>query len=124
MISLQTDVQSQIIPFLQRPPIAGLTSRDRIEVGHWREDARQFGYDRLVIHEREYFDPPETGSFLSVYRAGEVWSSWGVTRRGAMVQAWCCKTGDDVGPFASISDALMHLLPAAAGRRAAVLAVS
>jgi hypothetical protein len=124
MTSLHTDVQCQIIPFPQRSPLVGLTSRDRIEVSNWHEDARQLGFDRLVIHERESFDPPETGSFLSVYRTGQAWSSWGIMRRGASVQAWCSKTGADVGPFPSISDALMHLLSPAATLRPAVSAVS
>ncbi len=85
--------------------------RDRMEVAKWRENARNCGYDRLVIHERVAGDPPEVGSFLSVYRRGEPWSRWGVTRMGDGIVAWCCVTGTDVGRFATIEAALLALLP-------------
>jgi hypothetical protein len=85
--------------------------RDRIEVAKWRENACNFGYDRLVIHERAAGDPPEVGSFLSVYRRGEPWSRWGVTRMGDGIVAWCCVTGTDVGRFATVESALLALLP-------------
>ncbi len=116
MTSFRADGECIVIPFRPRPQSAGLTSRDRIEVGRWRDGARQFGYDRLVIHEREYFDPPDTDSFLSIYRSGEPWSRWGIARRGPSLMAWCSATGADLGPFASISDAMMALLPAASVR--------
>jgi hypothetical protein len=117
MIRTGSGAECIIIPFPPRPPQAGLTARDRIEVGNWREDARQLGYDRLVVYSREAFDPPDTDSFVSIYRAGEAWSSWGLTRRGSTIQAWCGKTGADLGPFASISDALLAILPMSPVRR-------
>jgi hypothetical protein len=110
MMKLRSEAECIIIPFPPRPPLAGLTSRDRIEVWRWHEEARLLGYDRLVIHDREPFDPPDTDSFLSVYRAGESFSRWGVSRRGSSVLAWCSKTGADLGPFASVSEALTALL--------------
>ena len=113
MLSLPSEVECIIIPFPQRRQPSGLTSRDRIEVGNWREGARQHGYDRLVIHDRESFDPPDTESFLSIYRAGDPWSRWGLTRHGSTVSAWCSTTGADLGPFNSVSDALKTILPAA-----------
>ncbi len=112
MVSLPSEVECIIIPFPQRRPAAGLTARDRIEVSNWQEDARRFGYDRLVIHEREAFDPPGTDSFLSIYRTGDPWSRWGLSRQGSTVFAWCSNTGADLGPFTSVSDALMTILPA------------
>jgi hypothetical protein len=117
MIRLRSEAECIIIPFPPRPPLAGLTSRDRIEVWRWQEEARQLGYDRLVIHDREPFDPPDTDSFLSIYRTGESWSRWGVSRRGSSVLAWCSKTGADLGPFASVSEALMAILPGSPVRR-------
>ncbi len=82
-----------------------------MEVHRWREQARSFGYDRLVIHERLAGDPPEVGSFLSVYRRGEPWSRFGITRVAGRVLAWCCRTGSDIGRFDSVSAALHALLP-------------
>ncbi len=117
MTRLRSEVECIIIPFPFRPPAAGLTARDRIEVGNWREDARLLGYDRLVIHNREPFDPPDSDGFLSIYRTGEPWSRWGLTRRGSAIQAWCSKTGADLGPFASVSDALSAILPLSPVRR-------
>ena len=116
MVSLASDVECIIIPFPQRRQASGLTYRDRIEVGNWQEGARRYGYDRLVIHDRESFDPPDTESFLSIYRAGDAWSRWGLTRHGSTVSAWCSNTGTDLGPFTSVSDALMAILPAASPR--------
>jgi hypothetical protein len=110
MIRLRSEVECIVIPFPGRSPLAGLTSRDRIEVGRWQEEARLLGYDRLVIHDREKFDPPDTDSFLSVYRAGESFSCWGVSRRGNIMVGWCCKTGADLGPFGSVSEALTSML--------------
>jgi hypothetical protein len=34
-----------------------------------------------------------------------------------MIQAWCSKTGADLGPFASVSDALLAILPLSPVRR-------
>jgi len=111
MIRLRSEVECTIIPFPKRPASAGLTSRDRIEVGRWEEEARLLGYDRLVINDREAFDPPDTDSFLSIYRAGDSWAAWGVARRGGNIVAWCGKTGADLGPFVSVSEALTAILP-------------
>jgi len=117
MIRLRSEVECIIIPFPVCTHRAGLTPRDRIEVGRWRDEARQLGYDRLVIHDREAFDPPDIDSFLSVYRAGESWSAWGVARRGGSIIAWCGKSGADLGNFASVSDALMAILRPSPVRR-------
>lgn len=102
-----------VLPFVPRkPPAAGLSMRDRIEVVDWQERARHLGYDRLVVHERSRFDPPELESFLSVYRAGAPWATWSLTRHGRHVLAWSGATGADRGPFATVSDALHALLVA------------
>jgi hypothetical protein len=123
MVSLRSDVECIVIPFVQRVHVAGLTARDRIEVARWQQDAHRLGYDRLVIHEREWFDPADVGSFLSIYRAGEPWARWGITRKGMSVLAWCSLTGDDFGPFVSVSDALLTIL-SVPSLRSAVYAAS
>ena len=116
MVSLPAEAECMIIAFPQRRQMSGLTSRDRIEVRNWQEGARRFGYDRLVIHNREACDPPDVESFLSIYRAGDPWSRWGLTRHGSTVSAWCSTTGIDLGPFSSVSDALTTILPATNAR--------
>jgi hypothetical protein len=87
-----------------------LTLGDRMDVTTWLEQASRYGYDRLVIHECGDLDPPEVDNFLSVYRRGQAWASWGIARTGPTVLAWCCANGADVGRFASIGDALTALL--------------
>jgi hypothetical protein len=119
MVSVLSEVECIVIPFVQRTPVAGLTSRDRIEITCWQQDARRLGYDRLVIHEREWFDSPDVGSFLSIYRMGEPWARWGVARRGMSILAWCSLTGDDFGPFVSVTDALLTLFSSRALKYAA-----
>jgi hypothetical protein len=104
---------ANIIPFAR--PVSGqarLSMRDRMDVTVWQESARQFGYDRLVIHERAPCDPPDVDSFLSIYRRGEVWSRWGVARCGATVLAWCSVSGVDMGRFESVGEALRALFSA------------
>ncbi len=102
---------SNVIAFVRpRPDLAALTMRDRMDVSAWRCVAHDLGYDRLIIHERDSFDPPDLGSFLSIYKRDDRWARWSVARRGARVVAWCGPTGTDVGEFASVSDALRTLL--------------
>ena len=64
----------------------------------------------MVIHNRDCGDAQEVGNFLSVYRRGESWSRWGFARYGAVIRAWCCLSGADVGEFASLAQALASVL--------------
>lgn len=119
--NLQLDVTgsvlANVIPFV-RPALAGcatgsaagLSVRDRIDIADWREPARQLGYDRLVIHERSFLDPPDVDSFLSVYRIGANWACWNLVRNGGWVIAWRSATGADAGRFGTVSEALRALL--------------
>jgi hypothetical protein len=98
---------AEIIPFTRRADRgARLSLRDRMDVTYWQESARQFGYDRLVIHERAPTDPEDVDSFLSIYRRGEAWSRWGIARCGATVLAWCSVSGMDVGRYDTVAEAL------------------
>ncbi len=87
-----------------------LTPKDRMQVGAWQEKARQAGFDRMVIHDRDEGDASEVGNFLSVYSSGQAWSRWGFARAGKCIRAWCCLTGADVGEFASMNEALTSVL--------------
>ena len=100
----------------QAEPGAGLSLRDRMEVARWQDSVHAAGYDRVVIHERSAFDPPEMECFLGLYRRGEPWARWGIARCGARVTAWCSVTGRDVGWFASMADALAAVLDCGARR--------
>jgi|GEM_PF-1586067 hypothetical protein len=100
-----------------------LTARDRIDVTRWQDRARQCGYDRMVIHDRDALDDMDVGNFLSVYRSGEAWSRWGFVRDGAIIRSWCCLSGADVGEFESLSDSLESVLLGAPVRRAPAASV-
>jgi hypothetical protein len=102
---------SNVVAFRPAPSSpARLTLRDRLDIDAWRDQASMRGYDRLVIHERCCFDPPEFEAFLGIYRRGEAWARWNVARCGAWVLAWCSANGTDIGRFDSMGDALQMLL--------------
>jgi hypothetical protein len=103
--------QANIVAFAPRAGgSARLSLSDRMDATTWLEQARRYGYDRLVVHERNPDDPPDIDSFLSIYRHGEVWARWGIARSGGSVLAWCSVSGADVGRFSSVADALSALL--------------
>lgn len=81
-----------------------------MDTSDWHDAARLAGYDRLVIHNRDCGDAQEVGNFLSAYRRGDAWSRWGFARRGAIIRAWCCLTGADVGEFATLTEAFASVL--------------
>jgi hypothetical protein len=106
------DNAANVVPFATRQGSAArLTLSDRMDATTWREQARRYGYDRLVVHERSPDDQAEVDSFISLYRRGDVWARWGIARCGSFVIAWCSVTGADIGRFASVADALAALLP-------------
>ncbi len=100
-----------VIPFARRAPAAGLSLRDRMEIAAWQGRLHRNGYDRMVIHERTSCDPPDVECFVSIYRHGEAWARWGLARCGATVLAWCSVTGNDIGHFGSMAEALGALFP-------------
>jgi hypothetical protein len=114
-IDRRDKMASNVIPFVPRPPSrpTGLSMRDRMDIAAWQEHAAGLGYDRLAIHERGSFDPPDVENYLSVYRRGKSWASWSLARRGGHVLAWCSRTGADIGTFESVGDALQALLASA-----------
>jgi hypothetical protein len=128
MSNYQSEVVGVVISFASHTPsrddappnrIACLTSRDRIDITRWQDRARQAGYDRMIIHDRDAGDVQDVTNFLSVYRSGEAWSRWGFVRVGSVVRAWCCVTGADIGEFATMSGALEAVLQGTAKRPAA-----
>ncbi len=86
------------------------TMHDRLEICRWSDALRRRGCDRLVIHERMPSDPPEVGDYLSIYRAGQVWARCGVARQRTRILAWCSLTGEDIGPFDTLREALGAVL--------------
>lgn len=56
-------------------------------------------------------------SFALVYRADAAWAVWGLARQHGAVEAWRCATGETVGRFLVMADALASLPHASACRR-------
>jgi hypothetical protein len=114
----QPEVTCKVIRFVPKPHAAAyLTPFDRMEIHRWREHARQFGYDRMIIHDREPGDFADMGNFLSLYRAGESWSRWVFARKASIVSVWCSLTGLDRGEFPSLEAAFQSVMPVGCGRR-------
>jgi hypothetical protein len=111
-----SNVEGVVVRFKPKPRAAAyLTSLDRIEISRWVVHARNCGYDRMVIHEREPGDFPEMGNILCLHRTGEAWSRWVFARQGAMVSVWCSKTGVDLGAFPTLAAAFEAVMPALDG---------
>ncbi len=102
-------MRSAVIPFTGRVSRVGLSLRDRMEIAVWQPRLRHLGFERVVVHEHGAFDPPELESFLSLYRQGEAFARWGLTRKGDSVVAWNSVTGADVGRFESMEEAFLAL---------------
>ena len=90
------------------------TSRDLLTLLNWEHDAA--GDRRLVIERGLGGDNADGSAFALIYGADNAWAEWGVTRSGAYVDVWSCRTGTDFGRFASMQAAL-HALPGEGGVR-------
>ena len=128
MDEFETKVEGIVISFTRRmasttaPANAScFTPRDRMDVSDWRDAARAAGYDRMVIHNRDYGDAQEVGDFLSMSRRGQSWSRWGFARQGRFVNGWCCLTSMDMGRFDSLNDALGAVLAGRASVQGAIM---
>jgi hypothetical protein len=100
-----------VIPFAGRTQAVGLSLRDRMEVASWQGKLQAHGCDRMVIHERIAGDPPEVDAFLSIYRRGEAWAHWNLARCDASILVWYSVSGEDVGRFTSMAEALLAVFP-------------
>jgi hypothetical protein len=90
-----------------------LTPLDRREALSWARSLARL-WCRVVI----YDDPTEDediGDFISVYRLGQSWASWGVARRGSHVVLWRSDQGVDIGTFPSVAEALQGIMPSSTG---------
>ncbi len=104
-------MRSAVVPFTGRVSRVGLSLQDRMEIALWQSRLRHLGFDRVVIHERGSYDPPELESFLSLYRRGEGFARWVLTRKGGGVIVWPSGKGAELGPFSSVEDAFLALFP-------------
>ncbi len=97
---------------LHRPVGQGirLTVADRMEVARRTASLAGTGVDRLVIHERLPWDPPELGDFLSIYRDGKPWACCSIVRERGRLFAWCAISGREFGRFETMAAALASIV--------------
>lgn len=88
-----------------RKPQNRFTVQDRIDVLRWQADANGAA-GRIAVHGPHPADDPEIGDYVLIYRRGEVWARWAVTRDGASYRVWCFADNRAVGAFASLRAAL------------------
>lgn len=100
----KTLFEAKIIQFPMRAVLANrLTVTDRQDALRWiRGEAGSAC--RLEISEECETD--ELGDFISIYRLGQVWASWGAARRGGAVLLWKADIGRDLGTFPNMQAAL------------------
>lgn len=93
---------------LRRQPDHGIrfTVSDRIEIARRAASLDGTGIERLVIHERLPWDPPELGDFLSIYSNGKPWAGCCIARERGRLLVWCAVTGREKGPFENMAAAL------------------
>lgn len=89
----------------RRKPQNRFTVQDRIDVLRWQVDA-EGASARVAVHGPHPADDPEIGDYVLVYRRGEVWARWAVTREGTACRVWCFAENRGVGVFASMRAAL------------------
>ena len=82
-----------VIAFSIRQPAAGFSRLDRDELESWASSGRRVEYE-------DAWDA--ANQFALIYRGGEPWSSWAVTRESTEILVWDCVTHHDLGRFATI----------------------
>ncbi len=98
----------QVLPFRPRPSNR-LGPRDRIEASRWAMVAQPQGFARVLIHDAGDEDP-EIGDFLLIYETGRDWASWGVARDARGFVVWRPGTGETIGSYGLLGEALEAVL--------------
>jgi hypothetical protein len=89
-----------------------LNAADRHQAVAWLGSASAEGYGDVRLHQPEAGNCPEFGEILAIYRAGEPWAAWGIARCGKTLLLWRSSTGETIGSFRSMTDALAAIPPA------------
>lgn len=110
----ETSLHSEtIIPFpspLSRPcPRNRLTVKDRLAAAEWAAGPASAWYTLVVCADPG--ESEEIGDFISIYKLGQRWASWGLARRDSNVILWRTDCGSDLGPFGNVRDALEAIFP-------------
>jgi hypothetical protein len=66
-------------------------------------------FARVLIHDAEDNDP-EIGDFMLIYETGREWASWGVARNLHGFVVWRPGSGETIGSYPHLRDALDAVL--------------
>ena len=91
-----------------------LTMRDRMAMAAWSEGSDRHGYRRVLIVSGDRDGEPDEADYALVYAGDESWARWGLTRGGVGITLWHCSSGEDIGAFDTVDEALDSLPPAIA----------
>ncbi len=83
-----------------------LTATDRQEAFWWVGGAAAMCCEIVVTSDVD----AEIGDFISVYKVGQAWATWGIGRRGNAVLLWRADRGIDLGTFDSVREALAGII--------------
>jgi hypothetical protein len=113
--------RSTVVAFQPRPSNR-LGPRERIEANRWAMVAQPQGFTRVLIHDAGP-DDADIGDFLLIYETGRDWASWGVARDARGFVVWRPGTGETIGCYPVLREALDAVLaqPATPRRRRARL---
>jgi len=107
--------RSSVVAFRPRPPNR-LGPRERIEASRWAMVAQPQGFTRVLIHDAGP-DDADFGDFLLIYETGRDWASWGVARDARGFVVWRPGTGETIGCYRLLREALDAVLAQPATRR-------
>ncbi len=106
-------ISAEILPFRLQPLAANrLTARDRIEMLQWEQEAYAHGFTRLELDTSAPDGCSELGDFVSLYRGDSGWASWGVGCCRGGFTVWRPATGETVGWYPQLRQALASTLAA------------
>ncbi len=93
-----------------------LGPRERIEASRWAVVAQPHGFSRILIHDASAEDA-DIGDFLLIYESGREWASWGVARDARGFVVWRPGTGETIGCYDLLREALDAVLAQPIARR-------
>ncbi len=112
-MSASTSFTAEILAFPLPSLVANrLTARDRIELLHWEQQAHAHGFTRLELDTSAPDGEAELGDFVSIYRGDSGWASWGVGCCRGGFTVWRPATGETVGWYPVLHQALASILAA------------
>ncbi|MBE7158411.1 MAG: hypothetical protein INR62_08260 [Rhodospirillales bacterium] len=93
-------------------PCAYLTAYDLAEIAHWAAAAAQRrGITRVEVHDGLPPDVVNNPSYVTVHPASQELPSHGLVRRTDGYHVWRMPSGEALGAFTTLAEALAAILP-------------